>query len=90
MAMEKLDGAGKAQQAPTPTRSFGLAHLEKDNYSYQQDHDDHDDVFSAEEERENQVGSIIQIFPVSNFGPSFGHRTPRVCEKVTMVVEQRY
>ena len=62
MAMEKLDGAGQArQQAPTPARSFGLAHLEKDNYSYQQDHDDHDDVFSAEEERENQVGSIIQI-----------------------------
>merc|ERR1712136_491208 len=54
MAMEKLDGAGQAQQAPTPARSFGLAHLEKDNYSYQQDYDDHDDVFSAEEERENQ------------------------------------
>ena len=88
MAMEKLDGAGQAQQAPTPTRSFGLAHLEKDNYSYQQDHDDHDDVFSAEEERENQVWSIIQIFPC--FGPSFGPRTPRVCEKETMVVEQRY
>ena len=71
MAMEKLDGAGQArQQAPTPARSFGLAHLEKDNYSYQQDHDDHDDVFSAEEERENQVASIIQIFPF--FGPSFG------------------
>ena len=73
MAMEKLDGAGQAQQAPTPARSFGLAHLEKDNYSYQQDHDDHDDVFSAEEERENQVWSIIQIF-IPSFGPSFGPR----------------